>query len=314
MKELLKAKQKVLALKADIEKKSALYDTYRSMCSKESLLLEALKQEEHDVEVLHGFTFTSILETIKRTKAEREQRELEALQIAKERYERFIDEKSALLETIEALEQSCECEPHIHQEYNQVFFATLEYYKTLNTPESYKVIAYEQQLQKAESDYKKLTESQALNKKIQNHLFDILSTLDDATTYSTLEITGGDIWASTLKKERIQAAIEKIHEIHCHVNLYETQLRGLELIDRHVCTTLITISTSVEACMHQLENCNLLRSQILKIQEEMKCHTYTYDKIYMTLDTIKKQNGQWMQDVKEELETYILHLEMSDIA
>lgn len=314
MKELLKAKQKVLALKADIEKKSALYDTYRSMCSKENLLLEALKQEEHDVESLHGFTLTSILETLKRTKAVREQRELEALKIAKEKYERFIQEKNALLETIEALEQSCECESHVHQAYDQVFFATLEHYKGLNTPESYKIMAYEQQLNKIEWDYKRLTESQTLNKKIQNSLFDILSTLDDATTYSTLEITGGDIWASTLKKERLQAANEKVNDICGHICAYESLLKKIDGVDEASFDALINISISVENCVERLETKPILHSQILKMQEEIKKHTYVYDKIYMTLDEAKKQNGQWRDDIKEALETFVLSLAMSDIA
>lgn len=229
MEELWKAKQKVLALKSNLEKKSALFNAYRELCSKEIKLIESIKKEQRDVDVLHGFTLTSIVETVKRTKSLREKKEVDELNQVKQEYETLLKDKATLLKTLDDLDKECAHEEEIIKEYDHKFNDVLNQCTLMTDSLDDKLKSYKDALDELTKDQKKCLESISLNQKIQGSLSDIILTLQDAMVYSSLEVTGGDIWAKTLKEERFCASKEKVKEVKHLVDHYKILIKDLGL-------------------------------------------------------------------------------------
>lgn len=311
MEELWKAKQKVLALKSNLEKKSALFNTYREICTRENRLIESIKKEQRDVDILHGFTLTSIVETVKRTKSLREKKEVDELNQVKQEYEDLLKEKATLLQTLDVLEKECALEKEIIQEYDNKFNDVLTQCTKMTDSLDDKLKTYKQALDELTKDQKKCLESISLNQKIQGSLSDIILTLQDAMVYSSLEVTGGDIWAKTLKEERFCASKDKVKEVKHLIDHYKVLIADLSLkywFSIEYRSLMLSYSESQFECF--FASCPL-HSEIPELQEVIKNIINTYMEQNDILSKCKEDLLNEMTHQKSQIESFIFQMPLS---
>lgn len=206
-----------------------LYGQRQTLGFTVSDLARAKEAEQADVDRLEGRSLAAFFYNVVGQRVERLAKERQEAYAAAVKYDAAAKELAAVEETIAALEAEHKTlEPSV-RDYEEALAAKALYLKNTGSAQGERLLALEERIAWLDGQKTELGEAIQAGQAAQRTAREVLSGLEEAETWSTLDLVGGGLIFDLQKYSHLDAAQDRVETLQLELRRFKTELADVTI-------------------------------------------------------------------------------------
>lgn len=266
-------------------------------------LKQIMQHEQEDVERLNSRNLTAFYYRVTGKLGEKLSKEEQEAYAAAVRYDSAKSELQAVNEKIEEYRKQLSDLSGCGREYQALLEEKKEEIKKTGTPDAVRIMGIEEKITFQKTRQKELDEAVRAGRRAQDIAVEIMNSLDEAKSWSTVDIIGGGIVADLIKYDAIGNAKKMTDQLQLALRNFRTELADVtEEMHGDIYTEISSALCFADYFFDNLFTDWLVRSKINESRNKVDQTCGQIQKILQNLNQIQEQNICIQRQLEKELE------------
>lgn len=266
-------------------------------------LKQIMRNEQEDVERLNSRNLTALYYRVTGKMGEKLSKEKQEAYAAAVRYDSAKGELQAVNEKIEGYRKQLADLSGCEQEYQALLEGKKEEIKKTGTPDAVRIMELEEKITFQKTRQKELEEAVRAGRRAQNIAVDIMNSLDEAKSWSTIDIIGGGIVSDMIKYDALGKAKTMTDQLQLALRNFRTELADVtEEMHGDIYTEISGALCFADYFFDNLFTDWLVRSKINESRNKVDQTCEQIQKVLQNLNRIQEQNSCMQRQLEKDLE------------
>ena len=279
------------------------------MCQQKELVKKtnelhwSMRQEQEDVERLNSRNLTALYYRVTGKMGEKLSKEEQEAYAAAVKYDSANSELQAVNEKIEEYRKQLSDLRGCGRKYQALLEEKKEEIKKTVTPDAVRIIEIEEKISFQKTRQKEIDEAVSAGRRAQNITIEIINSLDEAKSWSTVDIIGGGILSDMIKYDAIGNAKRMTDQLQLALRNFRAELADVtEEMHGDIYTEISSTLCFADYFFDNLFTDWLVRNRINESRNKAEQTCEQIQKVLQNLHQIKEQNICIQRQLEKELE------------
>lgn len=266
-------------------------------------LKQIMRDEQEDVDRLKSRNLTAFYYRVTGKMGEKLSKEEQEAYAAAVRYDTAKSELQAVNEEIERYRKQLSDLSGCGREYQALLEEKKEEIKKTGTSDAVRIMETEEKIAFLKTRQKELEEAVCAGRRAQDITVDIMNSLDEAKSWSTIDIIGGGFVSDMIKYDALGKAKTMTDQLQLALHNFRTELADVtEEIHGDIYTEISSTLCFADYFFDNLFTDWLVRSKINESRNKVDQTCGQIQKVLQNLNRIQEQNIRMQRQLEKELE------------